>query len=131
MTKLIAALALGSISFGAIAQGHEKDNFFTNQNTSLHNNYAHKDRHHTNCGHQKPNKMAHKQYKEKRALRIQRKVEKMANKLDLTPNQKVQLTIVIKNKAQQKHNLRKQYREQLRQILTPEQRKRLHKHKKT
>ena len=130
MTKIMTIAALSSISFGAIAQGLEKDNFFTNQNSSLHNDSSHKDHHHNKCSHRSSSKAVHAQYKENVALRIQRKLEKIANKLDLTPNQKTQLATLMKNKAHQKHALRKKYQEQLRQILTAEQHKKLHKHKK-
>lgn len=98
LNKLIAALALSSLAIGTYAYADSKD------------------------GYKKHDREATMEQ------RVNHKVDRMAKHLDLSDAQKAEMKQLMLKHKQEKQAQRKQMREDLQKILTPEQRKKMQEH---
>jgi len=110
LTTLVTAIVLSSASFAVFADSHM---------------------------HEKGDKKCHHEFKQhfqnlspterqaKMEKRINFKVERMTQRLDLTVKQQHKLKLILKDKAQQKRQLYKETKQQIHNILSPEQIKKI------
>ncbi len=128
LTTLVTALTLSSLSFGAYAYNHNDDDFFKNERGA----YSVKDKKcHGHFDRKSFYQSSPEQRQAKMEKRIERKVQRMAERLDLTEKQQHKLKKILKHKALKKMELRKETRQQVRELLTPQQREQMKKNYRT
>lgn len=115
LTTLVTAIVLSSASFAVVADSHMYEK-------------GDKKCHHEFKQHFQNLTPAERQAKINK--RINFKVERMAKRLDLTERQQIQLKQILKNKAQNKFKMYKETRQQIHNILNPEQIKKIQNYEK-
>ncbi|WP_321325424.1 hypothetical protein [Thiomicrorhabdus sp.] len=115
LTTLVTAIVLSSASFAVLADSHM---------------YGKGDKkcHHDSKQYYQKLSLAERQAKMEN--RINFKVERMAKRLDLTKKQQHKLKQILKNKAEKKRELYKETKQQIHNILNPEQIKKMKRFKK-
>lgn len=109
---------------GALAQHHNDNDFFKNQrsvaenhhNQNLAKSYCNKDNKSGYKHHKKQAKMEH---------RIERKVTKMTRKLNLSLEQQQNLKQLFHKQLKQKRALKREFRQEVKLLLTPQQQQKL------
>lgn len=115
---------------GALAQHHGENDFFKNQRDYAENQHHQK---HTKSHCNKDKKSGDYQHKKQAKMehRIEKKVSKMSKRLDLSPKQQQELTQLLNKNYEQKRALRKEFKQEVKNLLTPEQRQKFKHHKRT
>lgn len=120
MTTLITAITLSTVTFGAYAYG--QNDFCKSQAKyqEAHGFHHHMKPHSKSCN--RFQKMTPEQRQAKMEKRIDRKVERMAYELNLTQKQQHKLKRILLKRSEKKRELYRESRQQINQILNPEQR---------
>ena len=120
VTTLATAIVLSTLSFGAYAHNHGQGDFFKNQRVAQYDGQHDFNKQHKKCHHKK---ISPQERHAKMQQRIDRKVERMADKFKLSQKQQHELKQILQAKYEKKRQLRKESRQQIHDLLTPEQRR--------
>jgi len=120
MTTLITAVALSTVTFGAYAYG--QNDFCKSQPKyqQAHGSHHHMKPHSKSCD--RYQKMTPEQRQAKMEKRIDRKVQRMTSELNLTQKQQHKLKRILQDRFEKKRELYRESRQQINQMLSPEQR---------
>lgn len=119
LSQLLIAATLSSLSLGAYAHNSSAHDFFKNHRATPYSTDASQPQY---CKHNQQQKIHRAERHARMQKRVDFKVAKMASKLGLNKQQQQQYRNIIEERMQQQRHLKRQYRSQLRNLLTPQQR---------